>query len=676
VRYSQVTHYAVTSGAWSDPNTWHDGVVPGNNARVLIPIGVNVTVDRVIPARLATVRVDGTLAFSTMMNTELRVDTIVVSGSGRFEMGTAAAPIPASITAKLLFTDSGPIDRTVDPFAVGRGLISHGSVSMHGAAVTAHVAVEGAVLAGSNRLTLTSVPTGWNVGDEIVLASTVAGAEQNEVRRIVGIGTKMIILDRPFNFDHVPTTSDLQVHVANLTRNVVVTSETSAVDRRGHVMFMHNRDVHIENTGFYQLGRTDKSVPINDPVVDENWQLVAGTGTNPRGRYAVHFHRNGLTNDGNPSTISGSAVVDSPGWGFVNHSSYVDMSDNVAYDALGAGFATEVGDEIGSFRNNISVGATGSSEAINARISIQDFGHTGDGFWFQGAGVEVTGNISAGNEGAAFQFYTRGLVEGGVLRQFLAANLPDPSIAGGATTIDVGSVPIYLFSGNVGYASRVGLATRYHLRDSTHSLAGTFRDSQFWNNSLGVDLSYAWRTVLRNLTIVSSPDDLVGVGVESNPVTRDIRYENLTVTGYDRGVVLPRQGYAVVDGGRYHNRTDFSIQTAVSGDRMVLLTGAIELSRVAMTTRFEPISGSVAHVFLQDRVLFNFGQFQNQRIYYSVQAPSAVPFPVAEPGVPAAYVGLTSQQLWNQFGLAVGGTLAPVGAISLPEISGLIGPPT
>ena len=82
VRYDQVTNYAVASGDWSDPNTWNNGVVPDGNAHVLIPIGVHVTVDRVIDTRLDTVRVDGTLAFSTTANSELRVDTIVVTGTG------------------------------------------------------------------------------------------------------------------------------------------------------------------------------------------------------------------------------------------------------------------------------------------------------------------------------------------------------------------------------------------------------------------------------------------------------------------------------------------------------------------------------------------------------------------------------------------------------------------
>ncbi|MEX2092009.1 MAG: G8 domain-containing protein, partial [Pirellulales bacterium] len=678
VRYDQVTHFAVTNGAWSDPNTWHDGVVPGNGSRVLIPIGVQVTVDRAIAARIGTVRVDGTLSFSTTANSELRVDTIVVSSIGSFEMGTEAAPIPANISARLLITDNGPIDRVADPFGISRGLISHGSVSMHGAAVTSHVAVNGALLAGTNLLTLKSIPTGWKIGDTIVVASSSSGAVQNEVRKIVALLGNLIVLDRPLTFNHVPISTDLEIHVANTTRNVSIASESTVVQRRGHVMFMHNREVHVANAGFYQLGRTDKSVPINDPVVDVNWQLGPGTGTNPRARYAVHFHRNGFIEDGNPATISGSAVVDSPGWGYVNHSSYVDMIDNVAYDVHGAAFATEVGDEIGSFRNNFAVGSTGSGEAINSRENLQDFGHQGDGFWFQGAGIAVTGNIAAGNEGSAFVFYARGLIEGGVRQKFLSANLPDPSIADGAAEIDVQHVPMFQFENNRGYASATGLTVRYLLQEASHNQVSVFQDSKFWNNPTGVDLQYTQQTILRNLTIVKTPDGdsgiSTGIGVNSNLVTRDIVYENLTLAGYYRGIIVPRQGSSIVVGGNYNNFDDFLVLSGFVADRQVVFTGSIQMNRLVMSPYIAPLNNSIAHVFLQDRVILDFGPFQNQRVYYEVQAPSAIPFPTAMPNLPTAYIDRTSQQLWNQFGLRVGGTMAPANAVSVASVVGLVGP--
>ena len=383
-------------------------------------------------------------------------------------MGTAAVPIAPGVQARLLITGTSAIDRQWDPFGISRGLVSHGKVSIHGAETSSIAALAGPVNAAATALQLKSAPVGWRVGDSIAIAGTTqgvpAGTEQNEVRRILSIQGNTVQLDQPLSFAHAAPAANLDVHVANLTRNAVIESESALIARRGHVMFMHSRDVDIAYAGFYRLGRTDKLQVVNDSVVGADWKLQPGTGTNPRGRYSVHFHRNGLTNDGNPAVVKGSAVVDSPGWGFVNHSSNVDMIENVAYNVRGAAFVTEVGDEIGGFYRNMAIGSSGSGREPNAARIFNDFGHQGDGFWFQGAGVSVVGNISAGNQGHAFAYYTRGLYENGAQARFLSANLTNPAIANGAPTIDIGLVPVTNFSGNVGYASAVGLLVRYHLQ--------------------------------------------------------------------------------------------------------------------------------------------------------------------------------------------------------------------
>jgi Ca2+-binding RTX toxin-like protein len=678
VRYDEVTHYAIHDGDWLNPATWHDGIVPTAGARVLIPMNVTVTVNGIVTPRLDTIRIDGTLSFDVSTNTELRVDTVVVGGSGAFEMGTEEAPIQSGVKARLFITNDGPIDRVADPFGLGRGLLSHGRVSIHGAEVTGHVALLWGAIAGQTVLNLKSVPIGWKVGDTIVIASTSVGATENEVRTIVAINGTNVQLNQSLSYSHIPARADFEVHVANVSRNAVIESESSVVDRRGHVMFMHNRDVDIAYAGFYRLGRTDKSVPINDSVVNSDWTLEAGTGTNSRARYAVHFHRTGIIADGNPSVVRGSAVVDSPGWGFVNHSSYVDMIDNVAYDVHGAAFSTEVGDEIGSFRNNIAIGSVGSGESTNSRIDIQDFGHQGDGFWFQGGGVYVTDNISAGNDGNAFAYYTRGLIEGGVRQMFRSANLPSPEIANGSEMIDVEQVPIFEFARNTGYASSVGLATRYQLRDALHPLQqSTIRESLFWNNSTGIDLSYSQRIIVSDTTVTNALGTLPKFGIAHNAVTKDIRFENVTVTGYSWGIDVPRLGSTIINGGYFANRYDIVVQPGLSNDRSVLITGAIQLGQLG----FE----NVAHVYMRaqtadgfvltrDVVTLDYGSYDTRRLYYLLQHPNAVPVPLPIAGVPLQYVGLTNQQLLNLFGVAYGGEIAPADAQSNPKIIGLIAP--
>jgi hypothetical protein len=679
VRYDQITNYAVRSGDWSNPTTWHGGVVPSSGARVLIPVGVEVQVDRMIPARLETVRVDGMLSFDTTRNTQLQADTVIVSDSGTFQMGTVDTPIASGVTARMFFTDNGAIDRAWDPFAISRGLIAHGIVSIHGAQVDSYAAISGAALIGAQTLNLETIPAGWKVGDTVVIAATNPDATQNESRQILAIAGNIVVLDHPLAYNHVSLSSDLDVHIANVTRNAVFESESSAVDRRGHVMFMHNRDVNIAYAGFYKLGRTDKSTPINDSLVQSDWTLKPGTGTNQRARYAVHFHRNGLTDASGPSQIVGSAVVDSPGWGFVNHSSNVDMVNNVAYDVNGAAFTTEVGDEIGGFYGNLAIGTTGvtnaSTAAWDARIAVQDFGFQGDGFWFQGAGISVVGNISAGNQGNAFAYYTRGLIEGGVQKTFLSSNLVDPSIAQGAPTIDIGSVPVRQFTGNVGYASQTGLLTRYHLLGPALG-ASVIQNSKFWNNVVGVDTPYTEHTTLRNLTVINGMTPRPYRGVTGNIDTQNNTYEHLTVVGYDVGIELPRRGTNVVYGGTFaNNSVDILIYTAAINSRSILITGVPAQTKITTFIDTNPFGYPNVNIFLvSDVIVLNFGAFAYQRLYFEMQQAIAIPFPVARPDVPAAYIGLTNQQLWNQFGVALGGAIAPANTYIVPNIVGLVAP--
>ena len=63
VRYDQVTHIAVRSGDWSEPSTWANNNIPASGSRILIPLGVEVQVNQMVGASIATIRVDGTLSF-------------------------------------------------------------------------------------------------------------------------------------------------------------------------------------------------------------------------------------------------------------------------------------------------------------------------------------------------------------------------------------------------------------------------------------------------------------------------------------------------------------------------------------------------------------------------------------------------------------------------------------
>jgi hypothetical protein len=103
-----------------------------------------VTYDGRSDAPLFTLRVDGGLAFATDADTRLVVDTMVVSPSGRLEIGTAENPIEADVKAEILIAGDGDIDVAWDPSLLSRGVISHGEVEIHGAEKTAFLKVAAA----------------------------------------------------------------------------------------------------------------------------------------------------------------------------------------------------------------------------------------------------------------------------------------------------------------------------------------------------------------------------------------------------------------------------------------------------------------------------------------------------------------------------------------------------
>lgn len=168
VRVAEATQTAVQSGLWSAPATWKEGRVPGAGAIVVIPSEIVVTLKGEAGAMRA-VRVEGTLRWDTEASASLTVDTLLVTPSGRLEMGTPQRPIAAAATAYLLFFDTGAIDTGRDPFLMSRGLISHGSVTICGREMKPFAALAVPPHAGDKVLHLAEIPTAWKKGDRLVL---------------------------------------------------------------------------------------------------------------------------------------------------------------------------------------------------------------------------------------------------------------------------------------------------------------------------------------------------------------------------------------------------------------------------------------------------------------------------------------------------------------------------
>ncbi len=445
--------WSFESGDWDETSTWVGGVVPTNNSVVIIKADHVVRIKTELNTNIKLMDVWGTLRMAYNASTQLNVETIQIVPGGAFKIGYPSNPVGEDFTATVNFThDNTNIDDNYyDPLRISRGFLSHKDavVRVYGSSKEkSKITINDAVTISNQITTTEAVPSSWNDGDAIVIPGTVFQRNatfelEDELRLLNGEPTtnSLTLNSNPIH-DHIRIADNngnkFDLHAANLTRNVIFKTKnpqphltTYIMHRRGHVMFMGNGDVIIENALFKDLGRTNKAKPLNDYKITGPNTLVEGTNLNTRGRYAVHFHQNNYsyTNDNdlitkiqneNMAQVKGCVVWGTPGWGFVNHSSYVNFEDNVAYDFTGSGFVTESGDEIGNFTNNIAIGGRGDGKYRDIRLNfnnherplpLSDFGFSGDGFWFQGPMIKVNQNIAASCNGAGMIWFSIGGID-------------------------------------------------------------------------------------------------------------------------------------------------------------------------------------------------------------------------------------------------------------------------
>jgi hypothetical protein len=690
VPLTAVTHRTVASGDWSNPAIWQNGVVPSAGAKVLISTGTTVRFDSVMSNfAINTLRVDGALWFAVDRNTEMRADTIVVTTAGKLHIGTAANPIQNHVSAKILIAANGPINTTTDPYKLGRGLVSRGEVRMHGEYKTPYVTLAVNPAAGATQLQLSSVPTNWTVGDRIVITGHATdktddfGADEVTITAING----NLVTVTPLKYAHaVIAGHGLSLNVANLSRNIIFASTGNPpVQERPHMVFFHNPNVQIENIGVYGFGRTDKSVPVTDPVV-VNGVLQAGTGANPRARYALHFHHTSVNPVLAPAVVRGSVVDGSPGWGFVNHSSNVTMEYNVAYRVNGASFVGEDGNEIGTMRGNLSINATGTSGGIISRRSNHDWGFGGHGFWMQGPGIKLIDNIAAGSREGAFVYFT--WTEKNL---FDAVNLANPNTAYGHLAVPVGMVPAAQFQGNLAYASGQGLELWHHMLETTDQ--NTYIDDfTVWGaRQSGIALSYAGHVTIRNARLINDVNNVRGTGVFTNDFVQDVNIQNLTVIGYNVGVDAALRGATNINNAYFAAAQAVYVAKGTSDTRKVYISGDVTFATLTSTqlkgqTQYDVyatgaynpqsfVSSQQRKLFAQDLIVVAVNGASVYRVSFNEQLSSHVPFPssTATGVVPSEYLNKTNAQLYSLYGVSFAGEVLTMAQVTqLPRVYGLV----
>lgn len=558
VARDEATHVAVSDGDWFSPSTWHNGIIPGDGAKVLIPEGIDVHYEGVSDARLLTVRVDGALHFATDADSRMVFDTTVVSPTGALIVGTEADPVDADVTVELIVANNGAIDTNWDPMLLSRGIIAHGSASIHGAEVDSHEKVAKDPMAGSKVLEFDSIPDGWKVGDTLVIAGTtyeghkwshaaqasVPYPSEDEVRTIKAINGTKVILDKALDFDHDTPRADLKTSVANMTRNVVIETEngdTAQVHERGHVMFMHSDDVDVRYAAFNDLGRTDKSAPSFDisdfdpPQYDSNVQ----------GRYSLHLHKTGTTDIDHPVNIVGNAVWGSPGWGYVQHDANANFDNNASFDTFGAGYVAETGNETGVWNDNIAIYAQGISWEIaknSTTLSETEFdtARGGDGFWFQGRLITTTNNIASSVNTGFTYFHRNG---DGRMLPVDPEHFEFPDALLYQSDIRADHVAILGFSGNETFAANMGLEIVKANPNQGHDVWSLLDDFTGWSVKTGARLEYTTHYILRDFDLIAKTPTLYSppvTGIGLGKSTSEVVIIDSKIDGFVTGVDLKK----------------------------------------------------------------------------------------------------------------------------------------
>ena len=390
---------AVTTVLWSDPAAWPEGKVPGEGDAVTIGRDMDVVLD-VDPPALRSLTIDGKLSFSNDRDIELETDWIYLR-RGELHIGSEANPHTRKATITL--TDNVPGE---DINTMGdRGImLMSGTLSLRGDREHTWTKLARTAEAGRAEIEVLDA-SGWQAGDEIVLASTDFNPRQAEKRTIAAIDGNVITLDRALEYMHFGEITfgvDQRGEVGLLTRNIRIQASDDAESSYfgGHIMAMLQPDVRVSGVELYRMGQ----------------HLTLA-------RYPMHWH---LVGEGQGQYIENSAIHDTYSRCVTVHgTNNVRVENNVTFNTVGHCFFLEDAVETGNqFIHNLGIltkchptlpcepsnlGPAGS--ALASRGNGQRSEHillpsdnTASTFWITNPDNIYRDNVAAGSDQTGFWF--------------------------------------------------------------------------------------------------------------------------------------------------------------------------------------------------------------------------------------------------------------------------------
>ena len=321
---------AIQDGLWSDASTWAGGTIPVPGDIVTIAAGAEVVLDVSTPA-LNGMTINGKLRFADTADLLLRTEWIMVHGE--LEIGTDETPFEHNATITLT-------NNVKDEQLMGMGdrgiMLSGGTLNLHGTRTNTWTKLANTAEAGATSIEVLNAEQ-WQVGDEIVLASTDFDPHQAERRMIAAISGNTITLDKKLDYMHfgkITFEVDERGEVGLLTRNIKIQASEDAAETHfgGHIMAMVTSKMFVEGVELIRMG--------------QHLELA---------RYPIHWHLVGEAGKG--QYIKNAAIHDTFNRCVTIHGTDdVRVENNVTYNIVGHCFFLEDGIETGNeFVHNLAI---------------------------------------------------------------------------------------------------------------------------------------------------------------------------------------------------------------------------------------------------------------------------------------------------------------------------------
>lgn len=445
---------SVRSGNWSNPSTWSLGRIPQAGDVVLIADDHTVSHSISSTVKIKDIYIDPDATFRREDGSVLWVDTIFYRGT--YWQGDWKTPVSGETD---FYAQQAPEDsmrlglvgdgkRRIHGIAKAEKLESDATISADAESVS--LSMTGSNWAvGDKILFLATDDAGRHkFDDEPVIygnakrykytsESQLKGIpghlnlvqkSHDEVRTITDIDGDTVSFDAPLSYAHEVIsktftngdgrTVTVKPVVANLTRSIVFRAPTAAeepsydlsdLQNRFHIMHMWNGNMQDAYAEIRNGGRTASNVSLfaSGRIV---WADLAETEelsnrNNVPGRYPWHIHRAGSFIQSQPAIAKGLSVwsddtdLPMPGWGMTHHSSRAFIHDCVAYNGVGAGIVSEVGDEIGQWVGNVVAYMRGDGHQVLWEQRAENWdkhnGHAGIAYECQSRQVLMKDNYSS-----------------------------------------------------------------------------------------------------------------------------------------------------------------------------------------------------------------------------------------------------------------------------------------